>query len=52
MKLKFDWIAALLIIALIATLLAFFTGLFPYPYGWLVITAILLFRMSAVQSRD
>ena len=52
MKLKFDWIAALMIVALIATLVAFFTGLFPYPYGWLVISAVLLLRLSAVQGRD
>ncbi len=51
MKIKFDWIAALLIVALLATLLAFFTGAFPYPYGWLVFAALLLFRLTAVQSK-
>ncbi len=51
MKIKFDWISALLIGALIATLIAFFAGVFPYPYGWIVITALLVFRLSAVQQR-
>ena len=52
MKIKFDWIAALLIIVLIATLAAFFTGAFPYPYGWLVILALLLFRLSAIHRQE
>ncbi len=52
MKMKFDWISALLIGALIATLIAFFAGVFPYPYGWIVITALLVFRLTAVQQRQ
>lgn len=51
MTIKFDWISVLLIGALIATLLAFFAGVFPYPYGWIVITALLVFRLTAVQQR-
>ena len=50
-KIKLDWIAAGLIILLAATLMAFFTGLFPYPYGWIVITALLVFRLTAVHNR-
>ena len=49
MELKLDWIAALLASALAATLIAFFAGIFPYPYGWIVITALLVFRLTAVR---
>ena len=52
MKLKFDWIAALLIIALIATLVAFFIGLIPYPYGWIVISLLLMFRLSGMLKQE
>ena len=52
MRIKFDWISALLTGALIATLLAFFAGVFPYPYGWIVITALLVFRLTAVSQRN
>jgi dihydroxy-acid dehydratase len=44
---KFDWITLLLTVLLIATLLAFFTGVFPYPVGWIVLSALLLFRLTA-----
>ena len=46
-KIKFDGISALLVFLLIATLLAFFTGVVPYPYGWIVITVMLIFRLTA-----
>ena len=52
MEIKFDWITALLISVLMATLIAFFTGLFPYPYGWLVFSALLLFRLTTVQKKE
>ena len=52
MKIKFDWIAALLLVALIATLTAFLAGMFPYPYGWIVITILLWFRLSAIQKQE
>ena len=52
MKIKLDWITALLLMLLIATLVAYFTGVFPYPYGWLVITALLFFRWSALQGEE
>ena len=44
---KFDWITALLIAALIGTVVAFSTGLFPYPYGWIVASMLLVYRLSA-----
>ena len=49
---KFDWIAVLLALMLITTLIAFFTGAFPYPYGWIVFTALLVFRLSAVRGQE
>lgn len=52
MGVKFDWIAGLLIVALIATLVAFFSGAFPYPYGWIVFTALLLFRLTATRQKE
>ena len=51
MKIKFDWISGLLILLLIATLIAFFTGTFPYPYGWIVITILLVVRLTASQGK-
>lgn len=44
---KIDWIAALLGVLLLATLAAFFTGVFPYPYGWIVIGIVLVSRLLA-----
>lgn len=52
MKIKFDWISALLLVALLASLIAFFTDLFPYPYGWIVITMLLVFRLTANQKQE
>ena len=52
MKIKPDSVSALLIILLIATLLAFFTGVFPYPYGWIVITVLLVMRLKAIQKQE
>jgi len=49
---KFDWISALLAILLIATLLAFFTGVFPYPYGWIVLSAVLVLRLGANEKKE
>ena len=45
MKTKPDLILVLLGILLVATLLAFFAGVFPYPYGWIVISVLLVFRL-------
>ena len=50
-KIKPDWISGLLIILLIATLGAFFSGAFPYPYGWIVFMALLVMRLTAKQNK-
>lgn len=43
----------LIIIGLLAaTLVAFFSGLFPYPYGLIVLLALLVARLLAVRSRE
>ena len=52
MKVKFDLVSVLLAIVLIATLLAFFAGIFPYPYGWIVITLFLVFRLASIRERE
>ncbi len=49
---KPDWVAALIVTLLIGTLLAFFAGVFPYPYGVLVLAALLVFRLTAIQKKD
>jgi energy-coupling factor transporter transmembrane protein EcfT len=51
-RIKFDPVTALLIVLLAATLLAFLTGLFPYPVGWIVITALLVFRLTGGQTKS
>jgi hypothetical protein len=51
-KIKPDWISGLLIVLLIATLWAFFSGAFPYPYGWIVLTALLVMRLTATKKRE
>ncbi len=47
MKNRFDWIAALIVVALIASIMAFASGLVPYPYGWIVLSLLLVFRLTA-----
>ncbi len=51
-KFELDWITAVIVTLLIATLLAFFSGVFPYPYGWLVLVALLVFRLLGKQKPD
>ncbi len=46
-KIKIDWFSTLLVTLLLATLLAFFTGIFPYPYGWIILTIVLIARLTA-----
>ncbi len=49
MKTKFDWITVLLIVALLVTLIVFHAGAlpYPYPYVWVVISMLLVFRLTA-----
>jgi len=49
---KADSISVVLSILLLATLGAFFTGAFPYPYGWIVLMALLVMRLTAKQKKE
>jgi hypothetical protein len=51
-NIKIDWFSTLLVTLLIATLLAFFFGYFPYPYGWIVITLVLIARLTANSTKN
>ncbi len=51
-KIKLDWISGILIFLLLATLGAFFSGAFPYPYGWIVLLVILVMRLTAKPKED
>jgi dihydroxy-acid dehydratase len=46
---KMDWILLLIGVLLIVTLAAFFAGIIPYPYGWMVLLVLLILR--ALQNR-
>ena len=49
MVIRPDPVSILLAVALAASLIAFFAGAFPYPYGWAILTALLVFRWSATR---
>ena len=49
---KIDWILAVLVVLLLSTLLGFFTGAFPYPYGWIIITGLLAWRIKTRMKPD
>jgi len=51
-EIKPDWISGLLIVLLTATLWAFFSGAFPYPYGWIVLLVLLVMRLTAQQKQE
>ncbi len=46
-----DWISALLIGLLAATLLAYFYGFFNYPYGLLVLIVMLVSRFLFMKGK-
>ncbi len=47
MKTRFDWIVALLLAVILATLIAFFAGVTPYPYSIIVLSLLLVFRLAS-----
>ena len=51
-NIKIDWLSTLLVTLLIATLLAFFIGYFPYPYGWIIITIALIAKLTANSGKN
>ena len=46
-----DIILAFLALALLVTLGAFFLGLTPYPFGWMVLSIILTARILQLRDR-
>lgn len=46
-----DALLALLVLLLLLTLGAFFSGLFPYPLGWLVLLALIAARVTHLRRR-
>ena len=52
MAIKPDPVSILLAVALAASFIAFFTGAFPYPYGWAILSALLVFRWSATRNSE
>ncbi len=46
-----DWISALLMMLLAATLLAFAYGVIPYPYGVLILLAMLATRILFLRNK-
>lgn len=46
-----DWIAALIIFLLTATLIAFFYDVFAYPYGWLILIVLLIARLTTLKNK-
>jgi len=40
-----DWITITLVLLLIASLIAYFSGVLPYPFGLLIILALLFGRL-------
>ncbi len=46
-----DWIMALLILLLASTILAFAYGLIPYPYGVLILLAMLATRFFYMRNQ-
>ena len=51
-KIKIDWLSMLLVTLLLATLLAFFAGYFPYPYGWIIFTIALVARQQLIVEKN
>lgn len=47
-----DWITIVLVSLLLATLLAYFSGIFPYPYGWIILSVILVMRFAANKNNE
>jgi hypothetical protein len=46
-----DWVSALLISLLASTLLAYFYNVFHYPYGVLILLAMLISRILFIQNK-
>jgi len=47
-----DRYVILIMILLAVTWGAYLAGIFPYPFGWLVLTVLLFFRIRGRRRRD
>lgn len=47
-----DWTLLLLGALLGSTLAAFFLGIFPYPFGWLIFAGMFCLRLYQINRRD
>jgi hypothetical protein len=51
-KTKLDIILIVVGLLLLATLVAFFIGLLPYPYGFIVLSIVFIARIMQIRGRD
>ena len=49
---KPDWILVVLSTLLVATLAAYFTGVFPYPFGGLILLGLLAYRVIGLEKKS
>ena len=49
---KLDFPLVVIGLLLLATLAAFLTGLFPYPYGFIILSLVLIGRIFQLQDRE
>lgn len=47
-----DWISVLLLGLLASTLMAYFYGVFHYPYGVLILLALLVSRILLLKNKE
>lgn len=52
MSTNFDWISAVIALLLLATLVAYFTGVFPYPFGWIILVGLLIYRLTGREKKQ
>ena len=50
-KLQFDWMLIVIAVLLMATLTAFLTGLFVYPFGLFILLILFVARLLYHQSK-
>jgi hypothetical protein len=51
-QIQFDLPLVIIALLLIATLVAFFSGVFPYPFGFFILAFALLGRILQLRSRS
>jgi dihydroxy-acid dehydratase len=51
-QMKMDIPIIIIVLLLLATIIAFLTGVFPYPYGFIILSVALAGRILQLKSRD